>query len=181
MVVALDNDPAGRRAATAAHDLLLAAGVTNARVPNLPAGQDPADVLADAGAQALAAALGQRRPLADLAVDQVLTATLRGDHTPESRLWALDKTAQVIARMPSEQRARQAVRTARVLGLDAFRVLDTVQSPCPTTPPARPAGPAHTTARCGNNSGHSSSPATPPGSTRWTPPTGTPAATPPRE
>ena len=139
VVVALDNDPAGRRAATAAHELLLAAGVTNARVPNLPAGQDPADVLATAGAQALAAALGQRRPLADLAVDQVLTAALRGDHSPESRLWALDKAAQVVARMPSEQRARQAVRTARALDLDAFRVLDKVQSHVPYDP--TPQGP----------------------------------------
>ena len=139
VVVALDNDPAGRRAATAAHELLLAAGVTNARVPNLPAGQDPADVLAAGGAQALAAALGQRRPLADLAVDHVLTAALRGDHSPESRLWALDKTAQVVARMPSEQRARQAVRTARALDLDAFRVLDKVQSHVPYDP--TPQGP----------------------------------------
>ena len=119
--------------------MLLAAGVTKARVPNLPAGQDPADVLATAGAQALAAALGQRRPLADLAVDQVLTAALRGDHRPESRLWALDKTAQVVARMPSEQRARQAVRTARALDLDAFRVLDKVQSHVPYDP--TPQGP----------------------------------------
>lgn len=135
VVVALDNDPAGARAAAAAHDLLLAAGVTGARVPNLPAGQDPADVLATAGAYALATAIGQRRPLADLVVDQVLTAAVRpGDHSPEGRLWALDKAAHVIGRMPSEQRARQAVRAARALDLDSFRVLDRIQSHVPYVP-----------------------------------------------
>ena len=92
-----------------------------------------------AGPQALAAALGQRRPLADLAVDQVLTAALPRRPQPRSTLWALDKTAQVVARMPSEQRARQAVRTARALDLDAFHVLDKVQSHVPYDP--TPQGP----------------------------------------
>ena len=54
-------------------------------------------------------------------------------------MWALDKTAQVVARMPSEQRARQAVRTARALDLDAFHVLDKVQSHVPYDP--TPQGP----------------------------------------
>jgi hypothetical protein len=39
--------------------------------------------------------------------------------------------------MPSEQRARQALRTARALDLDAFRVLDTVQSHVPYDPTPR--------------------------------------------
>ncbi|GGM14364.1 toprim domain-containing protein [Nakamurella endophytica] len=140
VVVALDNDPAGQRAAAAAHDLLLAAGVTVPRIPNLPAGQDPADVLATAGVDALATAIGRRRPLADLVVDQVLTAALRpGDHSAEGRLWALSRAARVVGRMPSEQRARQAVRVARALDLDSFQVLDSIQSHVPYDP--KPQGP----------------------------------------
>jgi DNA primase catalytic core len=140
VLVALDNDPAGRSAAATSYQMLQSAGAGNARIPSLPAEQDPAGVLADAGVDALVTALGQRRPLADLVVDQVMTAALRGDRgdqSPEARLWALDKTAQVIARMPSEQRARQAVRTARALDLDAFRVLDRVQSHVPYDPTPR--------------------------------------------
>lgn len=137
VLVAFDNDPAGQRAAATAYQLLRDAGVTNARVPKLPDGQDPAEVLATAGVDALVAALGQRHPLADVAVDAVVTTALQGQWSPEGRIAALDTAARLIGRMPSEQRARQALRTARALDLDAFRVLDTVQSHVPYDPTPR--------------------------------------------
>jgi len=140
VLVAFDNDPAGQRAAAAAYLLLHDAGITTARVPTLPSGQDPAEVLATDGVDALVAALGRRRPLADVAVDAVLTMAGTGDGwTPESRITTLDAAARLIGRMPSEQRARQALRTARALELDAFQVLDTIQSHTPYDP--TPQGP----------------------------------------
>jgi DNA primase len=140
VLVAFDNDPAGQRAAAAAYELLRAAGITTARVPTLPDGQDPAEVLATDGVDALVAALGRRRPLADVAVDAVLTMAGTGDEwTPQARISTLDAAARLIGQMPSEQRARQALRTARALELDAFQVLDTIQSHTPYDP--TPQGP----------------------------------------
>jgi len=68
VIVALDNDPAGIKAARHAHELLIEAGVSNPDTITLPTpGQDPAQVLADHGP----AALARRRPLADLVVDDI--------------------------------------------------------------------------------------------------------------
>nr|WP_240189380.1 toprim domain-containing protein [Nakamurella flavida] len=139
IIVALDNDPAGQRAAAAAHDLLAAAGVHDARVSNLPAGTDPADLLATAGVQALAIAIGQRRPLADLVVDQALTASLNGEQSIEARIHSLRYVAPIIARMPAPLRARHAARAASTLDLDAFRVLDKIAVHVPYDP--TPQGP----------------------------------------
>ena len=61
VVVALDNDPAGIKAARHAQELLIEAGVSNPDTITLPTpGQDPAQVLADHRP----AALARRRPLA---------------------------------------------------------------------------------------------------------------------
>jgi len=68
VIVALDNDPAGIKAARHAHELLIEAGVSNPDTITLPTpGQDPAQVLADHRP----AALARRRPLADLVVDDI--------------------------------------------------------------------------------------------------------------
>ena len=145
-------------------------------------GRTPPTSSPTAGAHALAAALGQRRPLADLVVDQVLTAALRGDHSPESRLWALDKTAQVVA-ADAIGATRPASRPHRP-GTGPGRLPRPGHHPVPRAlrpHPARPARPAQTAARAAATaSGHSCSPATPPGSTPWAPRTGTPIRSGPR-
>jgi DNA primase len=69
VVVAFDDDPAGRRAATRAYAILRphAAGV---RLAGLPSGRDPAQVLQEDGPQALLDALTARaRPLLGVIVD----------------------------------------------------------------------------------------------------------------
>lgn len=136
VLVAFDNDPAGKRAAAKAHPLLAAAGAISPQIPRLPDGLDPAELLGRRGVDGLINALGQRRPLTDLYIDQHLDR-LRLDDTPESRVWALGNVAPLIGALPSPQRARQAHRVARRLGLDPFLTLDTVRRHVPYTPTVR--------------------------------------------
>lgn len=135
VIVALDNDPAGIKASRHAHDLLLTAGVTNPDTITLPPGQDPAQVLADHGPAALAAALTRRRPLADLVVDDITGYWL--DRVPADG-WgvaegflALQEAAPIIARMPEAERHRQAERVAAALDFDPFNVVDTIEQHVP--------------------------------------------------
>ena len=133
VLVALDNDPAGNAAAAKAHPLLATAGVSQPQIPRLPDGLDPAELIARDGADGLARALGQRKPLADLLVDNYLDR-LRLDNTPGSLVWALDVITPIIAALPSSQRARQAQRAARRIGVDPFLMLDAIQRHIPYTP-----------------------------------------------
>jgi DNA primase catalytic core len=136
ILLALDNDPPGNRAAAKAHSILGAAGVTTAQVPRLPAGFDPADLLTRDGVEELIAALGQRKPLADLLIDHYLDQQ-RLDDTAESRVWALNVIAPIIAALPGRQRVRQAHRAARRIGIDPFRMLDTIHQHIPYDPTPR--------------------------------------------
>ena len=104
VIVALDNDHAGTKAARNALRLLADAGVDNPDAITLPAGQDPAQVLADSGPAALADALTHRRPLVDLVVDDI-TGYWLGRITPggwgiEEGFHALQEAAPIIARLP---------------------------------------------------------------------------------
>jgi DNA primase len=131
VIVALDNDAAGIKAARAAHTLLLAAGVHTAETVTLPAGQDPAQVLAEQGPRQLAAALTRTRPLASLVVDDItrqwLTRIPAGQHGIEYRFNAVQEAAPVIAAMGVAERNRQAGRLAELTRLDLFRVLDSIE------------------------------------------------------
>lgn len=138
VLIALDNDRAGNTAAAKAHPLLAAAGVTQPQIPRLPHGLDPAELLLRDGANGLISALGQRKPLADLLIDHYLDR-LQLDDTPGSLIWALDVITPIVAALPSQQRARQAQRAARRLGVDPFLMLDAVHRHIPYKP--TPLGP----------------------------------------
>jgi DNA primase len=135
VIVALDNDPAGINAARTAFRLLAEAGVANPDTITLPAGHDPAQLLADHGPAALAAALTHRRPLVDLVVDDI-TGYWLGRITPggwgiEEGFHALQEAAPIIARLPEPERNRQAERLADTIGFDPFTVLDTIERHVP--------------------------------------------------
>ena len=135
VIVALDNDHAGTKAARNALRLLADAGVDNPDAITLPAGQDPAQVLADNGPAALADALTHRRPLVDLVVDDI-TGYWLGRITPggwgiEEGFHALQEAAPIIARLPEPERNRQAERLAAAIGFDPFTVLDTIEQHVP--------------------------------------------------
>jgi DNA primase len=139
IIVALDNDAAGIHAARAAHTLLVQAGVHTAETVTLPAGQDPAQVLAEQGPQQLAATLAQTRPLASLVVDDItqqwLTRIPQGQPGIEERFNAVQEAAPVIAAMGVAERNRQAGRLAELTRLDLFRVLDSIERHVPAPAP----------------------------------------------
>ena len=143
VVVALDNDPAGIKASRNAFGLLTAAGVTNPDTITLPAGQDPAQVLADHGPAGLADALTRRRPMADLVVDDItgywLGRIRPGGWGIEEGFNALQEAAPIIAKLPEPERNRQAERLAAAIGFDPFTVLDTIEQHVPYS--AEPVGP----------------------------------------
>jgi DNA primase catalytic core len=125
-IAAFDNDPAGRKAAVRAHQLLADAGVPEPLRLNLPAGADPAQAHAEHGPAALADAIATATPLLDLVVDECLD-TLKPFHPPASEFEQQLDTARMLWRTverclltdgrlrPCHELARQARRIAAAL------------------------------------------------------------------
>jgi len=128
VLVAFDADPAGKRAAIKAYKLLSPlTGAITAAV--LPAGHDPAQILAAHGPAALAQQLGEHTvPLADLVTDSEVDSWSRWLQYAEGQINALHATAPVIAAMPPDDVGRQVARLAHRLGLDYPTVTDAVTS-----------------------------------------------------
>lgn len=138
VVVVMDHDPAGRAAAARAHTVLTDAGITHpATTVPLDGIKDPAQLLTDRGPDALRQAIGDRRPLQDLVVDQIIDRWPNPNNWVEPRVHAMREAAPVIARMPADQQQRQTLRVADALGIDLFTVIDAVDQhrPTPTPPP----------------------------------------------
>jgi len=126
VTVAFDPDEAGRRAAVRAYHLLVQCTEKLATVM-LPAGQTPAQILADSGPAALARVLASHtRPLPDLVIDAEATRWASKLRYPEGQLSALRATAPLIAAMPTAHVARQVARLAVALRLDHATVTEAV-------------------------------------------------------
>ena len=124
--VAFDPDQAGRRAAVHAYHLLVPLTAKLAAV-SLPAGQDPAQVLASSGPGDLAAILTENtRPLPDLVINAAIAPWSRWLRHPEGQIHALRAAAPLIAAMPGGHVARQAARLASILRLDHATVTQAV-------------------------------------------------------
>lgn len=133
VIVAFDNDTAGRRAAVRAHQLLIDAGVTEPRRLNPPTGVDPAQAYAENGPAAVAEAITSATPLLDLVVDECLDR-LKPFHPPASELerdietarmlWqTVERTLLVDGRLrPGHELARQARRIAAALDRPLIQV-----------------------------------------------------------
>ena len=142
VLTAFDADEAGRRAAVRAYRLL-SQFPWQARAVRLPPGNDPAQLLAEHGAAALAAALAQATvPLADLVIDAELGRWGRWLRSGEGRVAALRAIAPVIAAMPPPDVARQVARLADGLELDHGTVTEAVTGAlsCPGCPAGSRAG-----------------------------------------
>ena len=153
VLVAFDPDPPGRRAAVRAYHLLSQLTAETSAV-TLPAGQDPAQILADNSPEALAAILADRtHPLADLVTDAELERWTRWLDHAEGQISALRAVAPVLAAMPPAHVARQVARLSDRLGLDHATVTDAITSALPEViarSPVRarpPAGHAMTSAK----------------------------------
>jgi len=124
VLVAFDPDQPGHRATVGAYHLLAPlTGKTAAVV--LPAGRDPAQILGEHGAAALAWTLASRtRPLIDIVVDAETGRWKLRD--AEGQIGALRATAPLVAALPPVQVARQVTRLAGQLGLDHAIVTEAV-------------------------------------------------------
>jgi DNA primase len=126
VTVAFDPDLAGRRAAVHAYHLLVPLTEKMMAV-TLPAGQDPAQILADSGPAALAEILTSRpRPLPDLVINAEAARWSRWLRHPEGQIHALRAAAPLIAAMPPAHIARQVARLAAILRLDHAIVTEAV-------------------------------------------------------
>jgi DNA primase len=131
IIVAFDGDEAGRHAAARAYHLLIQFTSEVASVI-LPPGQDPAQVLGDQGAEALAASISERvRPLADLVVDAELDKWSRWLRYAEGQINALRAAAPLIAAMPVAHVTRQIARVAERLDLSHTIVTSAVTDVLP--------------------------------------------------
>jgi DNA primase len=96
VLVAFDDDPAGRKAAVRAHDVLrtVSGQLQSAVLP----GKDPAEILQTEGPAALRTVLrDQVQPLSSVVIDAHLAPWERRLHDPEGPLLAMRSTASVIA------------------------------------------------------------------------------------
>ncbi len=98
VLVALDGDQAGRKAAVKAYEIFRTR-TTKTKAVTLPPGRDPADILQNDGSTLLRAALQQTEPLARVAVDARIDHWAdRLDH-PEGQLGVMRYAATGIARL----------------------------------------------------------------------------------
>jgi DNA primase len=124
--VAFDPDNAGWRAAVHAYHLLVPVTAKLAAVA-LPAGQDPASVMARSGPDELAAIVTDKAcPLPDLVVNAEVARWSRWLRYPEGQIHALRAAAPLIASMPAGHVARQVARLAAILKLDHATVTEAV-------------------------------------------------------
>jgi DNA primase catalytic core len=135
LITAFDNDPAGRKAAVRAHQLLADAGLAEPLRLNLPTGADPAQTHAEHGPAALADAIATATPLLDLIVDQCVHA-LKPFHQPQSlleheinlgqMLWGtVARTLLVDGQLrPGHELARQVRRLAAALDRPLLHVAE---------------------------------------------------------
>lgn len=134
VALVLDNDAAGRAAAHRAHDLLLTAGVTDARTITLPDGQDPAQLFLDSP-DALVEALQHPSPLVDFVIDDVVTGWMARVTTDGwgcvEAVNALREVAPIIARLSQPERVRLAILVADSTGNDLITVIEHIQSYLP--------------------------------------------------
>jgi DNA primase len=127
-VVAYDNDDAGRKAASAAYELLGDCEPLSSRqltAAALPRGADPAEVLQVHGPQALHATLTDPRrlvPLGQHAIDNELRAWTHVLDGAEGRIAAVKAVAPLLAKLPRSTVAGQVARLAERVRLDPTTV-----------------------------------------------------------
>jgi DNA primase len=143
--VAFDPDQAGQRAAIRACHLLCPLTDKLGAVI-LPAGQDPAHILASSGPAALARTLArQARPLPDLVTDAVARHWSARLCYAEGQIAALRAAAPLIAALPPAHVARQVGRLAAILQLDHATVTEAVTDALTALTSSQPSNPCHQT------------------------------------
>jgi DNA primase len=109
VVLMLDADAAGEKATGRSFDIHHRMGIEVLVAP-LPPGRDPADVVAEDGAEAIRKVVEAARPLLEFKLDQVLSQ-LPTD-TPEAKARAVREAARLLARHPDPIARHQYVTMA---------------------------------------------------------------------
>lgn len=124
LVVALDPDNAGRKAAVRVWSMLDPAEAATARAVELPDGLDPADLVKSGRGSELHEALNATRPLVQVVIDQVL-AQAKLEHV-EGRIGALRTIAGAVAPLPSEAMSGVAMYVSAAMGtqLSPLTIID---------------------------------------------------------
>ncbi len=128
VVVAYDNDDAGRKAASAAYGLLGDCQLLSSRQPMaavLPRGADPAEILQLHGPRALHHALTDPRrlvPLGQHAIETELRAWAHVLDGAEGRIAAVRAVAPLVAKLPGSYVAGQVAHLAERVSLDPTTV-----------------------------------------------------------
>ncbi|NHC16112.1 toprim domain-containing protein [Motilibacter deserti] len=119
VIVAPDEDEAGRAAALAAYPLLRAAGVHPDRAPGVP-GHDPSDLLAQYGPATLASSLAaaQTRPLVAAVLGDTVSRHRDRLQWAEGRVAAARAVAPILADLPPAVARWQMNELASAHGLD---------------------------------------------------------------
>lgn len=153
LVVALDGDSAGLKAAARTWGLLEPAEAAVVGAVTLPDGADPADLLQQGRLEELDALLGTPRPLTELVVDQHLQAY--NFEWVEHRVAAVRDTAQLVAALPTPAVAAAAGLVQSRMGdaapealIDSFisAHLDAIAERAATTAAAAASAPAEASA-----------------------------------
>ncbi|GII97542.1 toprim domain-containing protein [Sinosporangium siamense] len=135
ILIAFDGDQAGIMGMARAYPVLRPAALAIDAV-TMPEGHDPASTRQQYGDAHLAGILLNRgRPLADLALDVVLTGSDLS--FPETRLAALRRAAGVVCGLAPHDVARQVGRIARYLDLDHTVVTEAVHEAVAAVPVLR--------------------------------------------
>jgi DNA primase len=119
VLVAFDDDTAGRNAATRAHDILR--GISDRLQSVALSGRDPAEILETEGPPALRAILRDRtQPLSAAIIDTCIDPWQRRLRDPEGPLLAMRSVATVIARLLPPEAAQAICQITRNKELDTL-------------------------------------------------------------
>jgi DNA primase catalytic core len=145
LVIAFDADPAGRAAADRAYPKLREL-CPLPRAVQLPAGTDPAELLATEGTTRLRRALEESTPLIDVVLDARLTGWGDQLRWTEGRVAALREVAPLIAALPTDEIGVRVAALIDRLDLDHRTVLDEILAAVPRQGP-KPGNPTRVSER----------------------------------
>jgi len=126
LIVALDPDPAGQKAAVRVWSMLDPAEAAGARTVSLPDGVDPAQLVQDGLVDELRRAVDEPRPLTHAVIDTIVNDA-RLDHI-EGRVAAVRQVAATVAQLPTAAVAEATTYLTGRMGdrLDARTVADEI-------------------------------------------------------
>jgi DNA primase len=138
VTLAFDADEAGERAAERAHELSRGRDL-EVRVLVMPAGRDPADVVAEAGPDGVRELVAAAEPVTRFMIRRAVAGQ---DGTPEGRARAAEAAAGLLAGIDDPLLREQYTRwTAELAGVGLGALSEAVRRAVPGTPPAEPDDP----------------------------------------